>query len=50
VRICSTHEGSPRYEGCLHVLLHVKYYKIHRNKEVSYFYWNILGDSRRVVN
>ena len=42
--------GSPKYEGCLHVLLHVKYYKIHRNKEVLYFYQNILGDSFRVAD
>jgi hypothetical protein len=28
--------------------LHVKYYKIRRNKEDSYFYRNILGDSYRV--
>ena len=50
VRICSTPEGSPKYEGCLHVLLHVKYYKIYWNKEVSYFYQNILGDSCRVAD
>jgi peptide deformylase len=50
VCICSAQEGSPKDEGCLHVLLHVKYYKIHRNKEVSYFYQNIFGDSYRVAD
>ena len=48
VSICSTQEGSRKYEGCLHVLLHVKYYKIYGNKKVSYFYQNILSDSCRV--
>ena len=50
VCICSAQEGSPKNERCLHVLLHVKYYKIHRNKEVLYFYRNILSDSYRVVD
>ena len=50
VCIYSTQEGSLKYEGCLHVLLDVKYYKIHRNKEISYFYRNILGDSCRVAD
>ena len=45
VRICSAQEGSSKNEWCLHVLLHVKYHKIYRNKEISYFYRNILSDS-----
>ena len=49
VRICSAQEWSPKIEWCLHVLLHVKYHKIYRNKEISYFYQNILGDSCRVA-
>jgi len=50
VSICSAQKGPPKNEGCLHVFLHVKYYKIHWNKEISYFYQNILGDSCRVAN
>jgi hypothetical protein len=50
VSICSAQEGSPKYEGCLHVLLHVKYYKIDRNKKVSYFYRNIFSNSCRVAD
>jgi hypothetical protein len=37
VSICSAQEGSPKNEGCLHILLHIKYYKIYRNEKVSYF-------------
>ena len=50
VHICSAHEGSPKNEWCLHVLLHVKYHKIYRNEEISYFYQNILSDSYRVAD
>ena len=50
VSICSTQKGSPKYEGCLHVLLYVKYYEIYRNKEISYFYRNILSDAYRVAD
>jgi len=50
VRICSAQEGSPKNEWCLHVLLHVKYHKIYRNKEILYFYQNILSDSCRVAD
>jgi hypothetical protein len=32
-----TQEGSPKNEGCFHILLHVKYYKIYTNEKVSYF-------------
>ena len=42
VCICSAQEGSPKYEGCLHVFLHIKHYKIDWHKQVSYFYQNIL--------
>jgi hypothetical protein len=38
VSICSAQERSPKDEERLHVLLHIKYYKIHRSKKVSYFY------------
>ena len=37
VRICSTQEGSPKYEGCLHVLLHIKYYKSIGTKKFHIF-------------
>jgi hypothetical protein len=50
VGICGTQEGSPKNEGCLHIFLHIKYYKVYRNKKVFDFYWNILGDSCRVAD
>ena len=50
VFICSAREGSPKNEWCLHVLLHVKYHKINRNKEILYFYQNILSNSYRVAD
>jgi hypothetical protein len=37
VSICIALEGSPKNEGCFHVLLHIKYYKIHMNEKVSFF-------------
>jgi hypothetical protein len=48
VGICGTQEGSPKNERCLYVLLHIKYYKIYRNKKVLDFYRNILSNSYRV--
>ena len=48
--ICSAQEGSPKNEGCLHVFLHIKYYKIYGNKKVLHFYQNVLSDSCRVAD
>jgi hypothetical protein len=36
--------------GCLHVFLHIKYYKVYRNKKVLDFYRNILGNAYRVAD
>jgi hypothetical protein len=32
VGICDTQEGSPKNESCLHVFLHIKYYKVYMNE------------------
>jgi hypothetical protein len=50
VSICGTWEWSPKDERCLHVFLHVKYYKIYRNEKVLDFYQNILSNSCRVAD
>jgi hypothetical protein len=50
VGICGTQEWSPKDERCLHIFLHVKYYKIYRNKKVLDFYQNILSDSCRIAD
>jgi hypothetical protein len=39
VGICGTQEGSPKNERCLHVFLHIKYYKVYRNKK----FWIFIG-------